>query len=88
MKNLLLFLLPGGSILFALSIMFGIGRPPHSPTVFDGVNIFDNTPYKEQLFKRKHPGECYDETNTYPNGDKIKPFPDYGPCSKNAIKKR
>lgn len=67
-----LLLLPGGSIALLLVAMFGIGGGPHAATVKDGVNIFDKTPYKEQLFHRKHPGMCYDASNVYENGDIIK----------------
>lgn len=83
----LLMLLPGGTILLGLAVATGIGRPPHSATIQDGINIFDKTPYKYQLFKRKHPGKCYDPDNVWPNGDIRIENPKYGKCAKNALRR-
>lgn len=76
-----LLLLPGGTLLLIGSLITGIGQGPHANTVKDGVDIFKDMPYKEQIFLKKHPGECYDASNTYNNGDLIQAIPKYGPCS-------
>lgn len=67
LTKLLLMLFPGGGL---LQLLIGAADGP-DPDLSKPVDIFDQTPYKEQVWKREHPDEEYDESKVDKNGDSI-----------------
>lgn len=61
LTRLLFLLLPGGGILQA--VVKASGGP--APDLSKPVDIFDITPYKQQVWQREHPGQ------EYPGDDKV-----------------